>query len=80
MDRARTALARGLFAEALDAVHEHEHLFPNGVFAAERSGIEVLALDRKGDRDAARAAAQVFLIRYPSALMTDAVRSIAEKR
>jgi hypothetical protein len=80
LDRARVALTRGLYPDALSAVRQHATQFPAGALSAERAGLEVLALSGSGASDEAKSAAKRYLERYPDGVMIDAVRAVLERR
>lgn len=80
LDRARVALSRGLYPDALSAVRQHAAQFPAGALSAERAGLEVLALSGSGAKQEAEAAARRYIVRYPDGVMIDAVRAVLEPR
>lgn len=70
LEPARSAIARGSYAEALGAVARHQREFPSGQLAEERSALRVRALWGLGRIAEAEAAAAAFRQRYPrSALL-----------
>lgn len=70
---ARTAIARGNYAGALDATDEHARRFPRGHLAEERESLAIQALAGLGRGDEARARATKFRAKYPQSLLLPAV-------
>lgn len=68
LEVARTALARGRYAAALEGVEAHRARFPEGRFVEEREALAILALAGLGEIDAAEAAAEAFRSRHPTSL------------
>jgi outer membrane protein assembly factor BamD (BamD/ComL family) len=73
VDRARTALARGLASDALAAIDQHTKRFPRGRLAEEREALAVQALALSGDKNAAGARAARFRRSFPSSIFASAV-------
>ncbi len=78
IERARTALARGFYDDALAALREHARRFPEGALAADRDGLTALVLSRAGRTEEARRAAEVYLSAHPNGTLAPAVRSVLE--
>lgn len=74
LDVARSALARGEAAEALDAVDRHARDYPDGALVEEREALAIKALMALGRRDEARERAARFELRFPNGLLLRAVR------
>lgn len=75
LEVARTALLRRDAAAALDALGRHEARFATGVFAEERSSLEVQALVMAGRAEEAHAKGSEFLKKYPSSVFGPAVEA-----
>jgi RNA polymerase sigma-70 factor (ECF subfamily) len=73
IQRARTALARGDSAGALEATEAHARQFPRGRLAEERESIAIQALVAAGRNQEARARASEFLAKYPKSMFRPAV-------
>src|SRR5262249_1082268 len=73
LDVARSALASGEPARALEAALRHERTYPNGLLVEEREALAVKALVALGRNDAARARGARFVKRFPNGLMRPAV-------
>jgi hypothetical protein len=70
LERARGALVRRDFGQALSAVAEHARRFRRGILIEEREALRVRALEGLGRQDDARRAAAAFRARFPlSALL-----------
>jgi hypothetical protein len=69
LDVARSALARGDGAHALEAAERHGRMFPRGQMAEEREAIAVQALVRLGRVDEARARGDRFRSRFPNSVL-----------
>jgi TolA-binding protein len=70
LEPARSGIARGDYAGALEAIARHQREFPGGLLAEERSALRVKALWGTGRFAEAEAAATAFRRRYPrSALL-----------
>jgi outer membrane protein assembly factor BamD (BamD/ComL family) len=65
---ARTALARGQYAFALEALEHHASRYPDGRLAEEREVLAIQALVGAGRRDEARARAERFRRQHPHSL------------
>lgn len=76
--RAQTALHRGLYDSALDALAEHARRFPRGEMAEEREALAVQALARAGRTEEARARAARFDARYPRSVLGPVVHAAIE--
>ena len=74
----RAALARGDAEAALAACDEGDREHPDGVFAAERQGLRVLALVELGRLDAARSLAARYLAAHPSGSLAPRIRRAIE--
>jgi hypothetical protein len=68
LDRARSALARGDGASALDALRESETKHPKGSLAEEREAYFILAFVRAGEREHAEQRARAFRSRHPNSI------------
>ncbi|MFZ5442315.1 MAG: outer membrane protein assembly factor BamD [Myxococcota bacterium] len=75
IDRARTALQRGLAEEALKTLEAAEREFPQGALTEERTALLVHALVETGQPARARALAATFFERFPDSLLRTAVES-----
>ncbi|MBX7101953.1 MAG: hypothetical protein K1X89_29825, partial [Myxococcaceae bacterium] len=73
LEVARTALARGEVAQALEALERHEHEAPRGRLVEEREALFVQALVRAGRKEAAEQRASAFRARFPDSLLMPAV-------
>jgi len=62
---ARSAIVRGDFAAALQAVSEHSRLFPAGLLGEERDALRVRALSGLHRSEEANRAVAAFRRRYP---------------
>jgi hypothetical protein len=69
LDVARSALARGDGAHALEAADRHGRAFPRGQMAEEREAIAVQALVKLERLDEARARGTRFRTRYPNSVL-----------
>jgi hypothetical protein len=78
LDPARTALARGDGASALEAVRKHEQRYGSGKLAEEREAIATQALVLAGRKEEARARGQRFLARYPGSVLAPMVQAALE--
>lgn len=72
---ARTALAKGDSAAALDALGKHAAKYPRGQLAEEREALAVEALAGAGRMDEARARAARFKRDFPSSMLMPVVDS-----
>lgn len=72
VDHARSALAGGDAAGALEALSQHAQRFPNGQLTEEREALRIRALSRT-DGAAARARAAEFRARFPHSIFRPAV-------
>jgi uncharacterized membrane protein len=79
LEMARTALARGRAADALNALDQHRRRFTAGQLAEEREALSILALVKLGDADHARARAARFRARYPRSFFGPAVEDALKK-
>jgi hypothetical protein len=73
LERARVALGRGRFDDAILATSAHERRFPTGQFTEEREAIAIQALVHLGRIDEARARTLRFEARYPRSLFRGAI-------
>lgn len=78
LDRARTALARGDSAAALDALQQSEKTHPVALLAEEREAYHVLALVRAGRDDEAEQRARGFEQRYPNSIFSTTIANAIE--
>jgi hypothetical protein len=69
VDAARTALARGLPADALAAADRHARDFPRGQLAEEREVLAITALVSLGKNAEARARRARFVRDFPNSLL-----------
>ena len=70
---ARTALARGDHAGALEATDAHHHRFPRGRMVEDRESIAIQALASAHRTDEARARAEQFKAKYPHSILLPTV-------
>ena len=75
IDIARTALARGQAAAALDAAKRHARRFPRGQLAEERESVWIQALVATNDRDEARSRAARFRSTFPDSIFLPIVEN-----
>ena len=66
LDRARSALAAGDAARALELLAQYEQGFPKGTLRPEATYLKIQALSKAGQRAAARELARRFLAKHPS--------------
>ncbi|MBI5547739.1 MAG: hypothetical protein HY901_27980 [Deltaproteobacteria bacterium] len=79
VEAARTSLARGRKAEALESLQAHEQQFPAGVLAEERESLWVHLLLSDGASDAARERARRFHARFPKSMLWPSIQSALEE-
>jgi len=77
---AKRALRAGDAASALRLLEAADRAFPDGALEQEREALAIEALDRAGQREAARARAQAFLRAYPTSPHATNVRRFAGER
>jgi hypothetical protein len=70
LQRARAALAVGNDDAALDAISEHQKLFPSSPLREEREALRIRALEGLGRDDEARRAGEKFRERYPKSVLS----------
>ncbi len=70
---ARSAIARGDFAAALQAVSEHSRLFPSGLLGEERDALRVRALSGLHRGEEANRAVAAFRHRYPRSVFLKSI-------
>ena len=70
---ARSAIARGDFATALQAISEHSRLFPSGLLGEERDALRVRALSGLHRSEEASRAVDAFRRRYPHSVFLKSV-------
>jgi outer membrane protein assembly factor BamD (BamD/ComL family) len=75
LSAAREGLKQGDATLAMERLREHEQRFPGGILAMEARALGVDALCSAGRRDAAHAAAEAFLTRWPESPLAARVRS-----
>ncbi len=75
LDLARTAIAHGEGAQALDAVARHGAQFPHGMLTEEREALAIKALLLADRGDEARVRATHFREHYPQSLFLPALES-----
>lgn len=77
--KAREAVGRGGFAEAMDMLREHEARFPTSRFGEERDALKVRSLSGLGRLDEAHREAKAFRSHFPHSVllprMNDAIPS-----
>lgn len=73
IDVARTASARGKWAEAAAALDEHAVRFPRGSLSEEREGLRIQLLIAQGNLAEARERATRFRKNFPTSLMLPAI-------
>jgi hypothetical protein len=69
IDRARTALRRGLVDEALETLMRHERLYPTGALAEERDVLIIEAYLAKGAASTARRRIERYQRDYPDGFL-----------
>jgi hypothetical protein len=78
--KAREAVGRGAFAEAMVMLVEHETRFPASRFVEERDALKVRSLSGLGRMEEARRAADTFRVHFPHSVlqlqMSDAKPSV----
>lgn len=79
LDAARTALGRGDFDSAMDALETARQRFPNGTLSEEREAIGVHVLIARGDKIAARLAADTFKKQYKGSLFLLAIEEALQE-
>ena len=77
---AKRALRADDAASALRLLEAADRAFPDGALEQEREALAIEALDRAGQREAARARAQAFLRAYPTSPHATNVRRFAGER
>lgn len=77
LEVARTALARGNAAEALDAVNRHASHFKTARLAEERESLAIQALLALGREADARQRAEDFRRRFPESMLLPLIDSLA---
>ena len=75
LDKARSALAQGDPARAIDRLERHRRSFPQPLLAEERDAMWVQALVKAGRYDEARARASTFRKHSPDSLFSSVVDS-----
>jgi hypothetical protein len=73
LEPARTALARGMTARALELLERHEREFASGLLAEERDALFVQALSVAGQASDAQTRASRFRTAYPDSLFLPVV-------
>ncbi len=76
VEMARSALARGQPAQALDAANRHAAKFPGGQLAEERESIAIHALAAAGRKVEARLRGEAFKKRYPKSIFLPGVETV----
>ncbi|HMJ12533.1 MAG TPA: hypothetical protein VK524_14010 [Polyangiaceae bacterium] len=76
IDSARRALRGGDSAEAERALREHEQNFSSGMLAPEAEVLRIELLQKRGNHDAAAAAARNFLTAHPASPHAGRVRAV----
>ncbi len=79
LDGARSLLARGNGAGALDALRDYHRAFPAGVLAQEASVLEIESLASAGQRDRARTLGDRFVAEHPQSPLVPRVVRAAGK-
>jgi hypothetical protein len=77
--QARTAIARGAFADALVAIAEHARRLPSGRLAEEREALRVRSLSGLRRHTEARRAADAFKARFPRSVLLPRVDAMAQE-
>jgi len=77
LDRARTAIGRGTYDEALVELMEHARRFPDGAFQEERDVLIIDAYARAGRDDLARQGIERYRAAYPAGVLSARVAAIA---
>ncbi|GAC1352094.1 MAG: hypothetical protein NVS3B20_06700 [Polyangiales bacterium] len=78
IDMARSAAARGAYAEALDATRRHEKQFPRGQLAEERETIAIQSLVGSGRLHEARTRGARFRLRFPKSMSLSAIAAAVD--
>ncbi len=78
LDAARAELARGEARNALALLDGYAQKHPHGRLELEAEVLRIDALARGGQREAARARAEVFLRRHPNSVLASRVRAHAQ--
>jgi outer membrane protein assembly factor BamD (BamD/ComL family) len=73
LDEARSALAQGDPARALERLQRHRQSFPMPLLGEERDAMWVSALVKAGRYDEARTRAEAFRRRFPDSLFASMV-------
>jgi outer membrane protein assembly factor BamD (BamD/ComL family) len=76
LDVARRALASGDASGALKALDDYRHKFPRGAMSFEASVLNIEALAKSGNMDAARALGHKFLAQNPNSPHAERVRRL----
>ncbi len=79
IEAARTSLARGRRAEALESLQEHERQFPQGILAEERESLRVRQLLAEGNVDAARERARLFHDKFPRSMLWPSLKAALDE-
>ena len=79
LDRARSALAAGDSARALQLIAQYEQVFPKGALRPEATYLRIQALSKTGQREAARELAARFLAKYPSSPHTAQLQALLSR-
>ncbi|MEO8797071.1 MAG: hypothetical protein ABI551_04230, partial [Polyangiaceae bacterium] len=74
LDRARSSTMNGDATQALELVRQYRSGYPHGTFEQEADVVEIEALEKDGDGDAARVSARRFLAAHPSSVHAAQVR------
>ncbi len=77
LDRARTAIGRGTYDEALVELMEHARRFPDGAFQEERDVLIIDAYARAGRDELARQGIERYRAAYPAGVLSARVAAIA---
>lgn len=78
LQRARSALAKGEYASALDTVAEHQRRFPKGQLWEESEALRIRALAGLGKSSQARQAADRFGERYPRSVLSRSIDGLRQ--
>jgi hypothetical protein len=78
IERARAAVAREDFADAIHLLTEHRRRFRAGRLVEEREALRVKALAGLGRRDDARHAAAEFEVRFPDSPLLPTIRQMPD--
>jgi hypothetical protein len=79
LDGARTDLARGQPASALQKLTSYRRRYPNGTMSGEAQVLRIQALRASGERERAAAEARSFIAAHPNTLLANRLRRWLEE-